>query len=321
MQFGFGLPNGGPLASAAAIARLASRGEELGYSLLFVSDHIIFPDAIHSTYPYSPDGTYANDQNAGGMVLEPLALLSYVAALTKKARLLTSVLVVPYRHPVLAAKLFSTIDALSNGRVIAGLGAGWMAEEFPPVGAPPFAERGAVTDEYIAVYRELWSKQKPSFRGKYAEIKGILFEPKPVQKNGIPIWIGGESQPAMRRAARLGDGWYPISCNPRHPLDTLARFTPAATALRGMAEKAGRDPAKIALSYFAAGYSGGKAVAADDGTRTLFTGSPDDIAADIAAMRALGVSSLLLNCYRADLKQMLDVMAWFAAEVMPKAKA
>lgn len=320
MEFGFGLPNGGPLAKPETIKRLAARGEELGFSIFAVSDHIIFPADIHSRYPYSPDGTYSNAQNEGGEVLEPLALLSFLAAVTKKARLLTSVLVVPYRHPVLAAKLLATIDVLSNGRVVAGIGTGWMAEEFPPVGAPPFEERGKVTDEYIAVYRELWSKPKPSFKGKYAEVGGILFSPKPAQKGGIPIWVGGESEPAMRRAARLGDAWYPIGCNPRHPLDTLERFKAGVNAVRRYADEAKRNPANVGITYWAVWQGGAKRATAEGGAPMLFTGGADDIAADIEEFRKLGVSSLLFNFYRGDLQKSLDAMAWFAREVMPKVK-
>ncbi|MGD9536793.1 MAG: TIGR03619 family F420-dependent LLM class oxidoreductase [Alphaproteobacteria bacterium] len=320
MEFGFALPNGGPLAKPEIIAQLAARGEALGFSAFAISDHIVFPADIASRYPYSPDGTYSNPQNSGGAVLEPLALLAFIAAVTKKAKLITSVLVVPYRHPVLAAKLLSTVDVLSNGRVVAGIGTGWMAEEFPPVGAPPFEERGKVTDEYIAVYRELWSKPKPSFKGKYADVKGILFEPKPVQKGGIPIWVGGESTPALRRAGRLGDAWYPIGCNPHYPMDTLARFEAGAKAVRGFAEEAGRKPSDVALTYWAVWQGGGKRAKANDGGAMLFTGGADDIAADIAAFRRLGVSTLMFNFYRGELQQTLDSMAWFADEVLPKLK-
>ena len=320
MEFGFGLPNGGPLAKPEIIARLAARGEELGFSAFAISDHIIFPADIASRYPYSPDGTYSNPQNEDGAVLEPLALLSFVAAVTKKAKLLTSVLVLPYRHPVLAAKLLSTVDVLSNGRVIAGIGAGWMAEEFPPVGAPPFEERGKVTDECIAIYRELWSNPRPSFKGKYAEVKGILFEPRPVQKGGIPIWVGGESTPALRRAGRLGDAWYPIGCNPRYPMDTLDRFKAGVKAVRGFAEEAGRDPSDVGLTYWAVWQGGGERVKLDGGAGMLFTGSADDIAADIADFKALGVSTLMFNFYRGGLQPTLDSMAWFAGEVMPRLK-
>lgn len=321
MEFGFNLPNGGPLAKPETIVRIAARGEELGFSIFAVPDHIIFPsNDIHSRYPYSTDGSYIYAQNEGGDVLEPLALLAYLAGVTKKARLLLSVLVVPYRHPVLTAKLLSTIDLLSNGRVIAGVGTGWMEQEFPPVGAPPFAERGKVTDEYIAAYREMWANERPSFAGKYVQIENIVFSPRPVQKGGIPIWVGGESEPAMRRTARLGDAWYPIGCNPRYPMDTLERFKAGVAKVRHYAEEAKRNPAEIGITSWVVWQGGDKRLKAEGGAPKLFTGGADDIAADIDAFRKLGVSSLLFNFYRGDLQKSLDAMTWFAQEVMPKVK-
>jgi probable F420-dependent oxidoreductase len=321
MDFGFNLPNGGPLAKPETIVKIAKRGEELGFTIFAIPDHIIFPSKdIHSRYPYSTDGGYIYAQNEGGDVLEPLAMLAYLAGVTKKAKLLLSVLVVPYRHPVLTAKLLSTIDLLSNGRVIAGVGAGWMEQEFPPVGAPPFAERGKVTDEYIAAYRAMWANERPSFKGKYINIENIIFSPRPVQKGGIPIWVGGESEPALRRTARLGNAWYPIGCNPRYLMDTLERFKARLAVMQRYAEEAKRNPADIALTSWVVWQGGDKRLKADDGAPKLFTGGANEIAADIEAFRKLGVTSLLFNFYRGELNKTLDAMAWFAEEVMPKVK-
>src|SRR6266567_4427207 len=123
--------------------------------------------------------------------------------------------------PVLTAKILSTIDVMSGGRIMVGVGAGWLEEEFEALGAPPFAERGKATDEYLQAFRELWTKDKPHFDGRFVKFTNIVFVPKPVQKPHPPLWVGGESGPAMRRAARLGNGWYPIGSNPRFPLNTL----------------------------------------------------------------------------------------------------
>jgi probable F420-dependent oxidoreductase len=320
MKFGFNLPNGGPLAKPDTILQMAARGEQLGFSIFAVPDHIIFPNDIHSRYPYSTDGTYIYAQNEGGDVLEPLAMLAYLAGITKKARLLLSVLVVPYRHPVLTAKLLSTIDLLSKGRVIAGVGVGWMEQEFPPVGAPPFAERGKVTDEYIAAYRELWSNETPAFKGKYVQFDNIIFSPRPVQKGGIPIWVGGESEPALRRTARLGDAWFPICCNPHYPMDTLERFKARLALMQRYAEEAKRNPAEIAVTSWVVYQGGDKRLRNEDGAPILFTGGADDIAADIEAFREIGVSSLLFTFYRGHLQKSLDAMTWFSEEIMPKVK-
>ena len=131
--------------------------------------------------------------------------------------------VVPHRPPVLTAKILATIDVLSEGRLTWGIGVGWCKEEFEAIGTEPFEERGAVTDETIAACRVLWTEENPTFKGKYANFSNIFFQPRPVQKR-VPIWVGGESGPALRRTAWLGDAWYPIGTNPKFRLDTLKRF-------------------------------------------------------------------------------------------------
>lgn len=319
MEFGFNLPNGGPLSRPDQLSLIAARGEALGFGVFAIPDHIIFPKAdIHSRYPYTLDGKYVAGQNEGGDVLEPLAMLAYLAGVTKKAKLLLSVLVVPYRHPVLTAKLLSTADVLSKGRVIAGIGVGWMEQEFAPVGAPPFAERGKVTDEYVAIYRELWTNPNPHYKGTYCSVEDIVFSPRPEQKGGIPIWVGGETEPAMRRTARYADGWYPICSNPLHPLDSLERFKAAIGKVRRYAEEAGRNPDDIKIASWVVWPPGDKRERLPSGEPKLFTGSADEIAADVLAFKALGVSTLLFRFNQPTLQPTLDAMAWFAENVMSK---
>src|SRR6185295_1048827 len=215
--------------------------------------------------------------------------IAYLAARTSTLRFLTSVMVVPHRPAVLTAKVIATIDQLSGGRITIGTGAGWMHEEIEAVGAPPFAERGKVTDEYLKAFKELWTKENPSFDGKYVKFRDIKFEPKPVQKPHPPLLIGGESGPAMRRAASIGDGWYPIASNPQFPLDTLGRYQAALSRLRQLASEQGRDPKSLVLGYRS--FQGGNAAEAkaDDGERKLFTGSPKQAAEDLKTLRELGV--------------------------------
>ena len=181
MEFGFNVPNSGALANRDDIATIAKRGEELGFTILAIPDHIVFPRSISSRYPYSEDGAFSFAKNFEGDFLEPLALMAHLAAITTKARILTSVLVIPYRDPILTAKLISTMDVMSGGRITLGCGAGWMEEEFVAVNAPPFKERGKVTDEYINAFRELWSAENPNFKGNYTEFSEIFFAPKPIQ--------------------------------------------------------------------------------------------------------------------------------------------
>ncbi len=173
----------------------------------------------------------------------------------------------------MTAKILATIDVLSEGRLTWGIGVGWCKEEFEAIGTEPFEERGAVTDETIAVCRELWSNENPSFNGKYAKFSNVFFQPRPVQTR-VPIWVGGESGPAMRRTAKLGDAWYPIGTNPANRLDTLGRLEAGLERLRQLTREAGRDPAAVGLAYRFSQF--GKAIPerADNGERRL--GSGDD---------------------------------------------
>ena len=317
MQYGFSVPNGGPLATADAIRAIAGKGEGLGFDCVIAPDHIIIPKSIASPYPYSESGEFASVSAAAGECLEMHGMLSFLAAATSTLRLITSVLVVPYRHPVLAAKLLATIDVLSAGRLTVGCGAGWMEEEFGPVGAPPFAERGKATDEFIAAIKELWTSETPTFDGAYTRFADIAFAPKPVQRPHPPIWIGGESAPAMRRTVRLGDGWYPIGNNPRFPLNTARRFADGVEKLRRLAEEADRDPASIDLAFYVPRYNESEAQVLDEGDRMAFTGSAEEIAADIAGHRDLGVRHLIFNFLDPSLERTLERMEFFAADVRP----
>ena len=161
MNFGFSVPIGGALATGGALASLARRGEELGFGFLSTGDHLIVPRQIRSRYPYSDNGEFGS----AASFLDQPTLLSFVAAATSSIRLVTGVLVVPYRSPIHTAKVLATIDVLSGGRLTVGCGVGWMREEFEILGVPPFEERGAVTDEYIRVFRELWTSDDPEFHG------------------------------------------------------------------------------------------------------------------------------------------------------------
>ena len=240
MNFGFSVPIGGVLATGGALASLARRGEELGFGFLSTGDHLIAPRQIRSRYPYSVSGEYGNALS----FLDQPTLLSFVAAATSSIRLVTGVLVVPYRSPIHTAKVLATIDVLSGGRLTVGCGVGWMREEFEILDVPPFEERGAVTDEYIRIFRELWTSDDPEFHGAYCDFSGVVFEPKPVQRPHPPIWIGGESRRAHQAG---GDPWEtdgspsgPTLANPLETLPELARGNrPAAAVRRGGGSRPG----------------------------------------------------------------------------------
>ena len=314
MDYGFSIPTRGPLANRDSVIALAKRGEELGFNYLAIPDHIVIPRKIASPYPYNTQRKMVGA--ADGDCLEQVALMAYLAAATSRIRLLTSIMVVPHRQAVFTAKALATIDVLSQGRVTVGCGVGWMDEEFKAIGAPPFNERGKVTDEYLRAFKVLWTQDDPRFEGQYVRFGDIVFLPKPVQRPHPPLWIGGESPAALRRAVALGDAWYPIGSNPQFPLDTAERYRNAIAALHDEARRTGRDPANIELSYWASWYMEGWSHTADNGERQLFTGSDAEVARDIAAFRALGVRHLLFNFARNTLSESLAAMERFSAKVL-----
>ena len=315
MKFGFGLPTRGPLATPQSLATLAHQGEELGFAIISVSDHIIIPKAVASTYPYNESGTFAG--GAGGECLEQLSLLSFLVGITSSARLLTSVMVLPHRPPVLTAKILATIDVLSNGRLIVGCGVGWMREEFEALGAPAYDERGTVGDEYIRAFKELWTSDTPAFEGKYCRFANVAFAPKPVQKPHPPIWVGGESPAALRRAGRLANAWYPIGSNPRFPVGTPEQFAVYTARVKRHAQDAGRDPSALDFAYSANWYNDQQALTLPNGQRRSLTGTPQQIAGDVKRYEDLGVRHMMVNLQGDTPAQTLDRMQRFADRIMP----
>ena len=316
MEFGLAIPTRGPLADRASIEAIATRAEALGFSWLAVPDHLIVPRAIDSRYPYSDTGAFPG--SATGECLEQFTLLAFLAAITARARLLTSVTVVPHRGAIETAKLVSTIDNLSGGRFTFGVGAGWMEEEFKALQVPPFASRGKVTDEIIEACRTLWSDDAPAYDGEFFRFSNVTFLPKPVQRPGVPVWVGGESNAALRRTVRLGDTWFPIHTNPRHPLDTAARFRDGVRRLHALAERHGRDPGSIGLAVWSNSYDETRPEQRVDGEHHLLTGGSSALVDDIGTLAGIGVQQVLLNFLRADLERTLESMQRFADEVMPK---
>ncbi len=312
MEYGFYLPNSGAGAEPDALASIAKQGDRLGFYCMVMPDHILQPNRVDSTYPYSLTGDIlAAGQSGDGEWPEQITTLAYLAGVTERIRLVTSVMIIPYRNPILTAKMLSTLDMLSKGRLILGAGVGWMEEEFELLDAPPFAERGAVTDEYLEAFIELWTKDDPKFEGKYVSFSDITFLPKPVQKPHPPIWIGGQSKPAIRRAARLGDAWHPVGAIPATPLEP-EELAENLVLLRRYAELAGRDPSKIQVSVKAPLYDSGDS----GGPRRRFSGSADEVRQDVQTYSDVGVTHLIFDFRTADPHQTEDRMAQFAEEVM-----
>ena len=200
MKIGYSLSNNQGMEDVQGVINLAVRAEELGFDSVWASEHVF-------------NVSYVYDRIGDKPYYEPLTVLAYVAATTKTIGLGTSVLVLPYHNPIRLAKVAATLDVLSGGRLMLGVGVGVIEEELEAMGSP-YAERGAITDEAIAIMKELWTKEDPSFQGKYHSFSGMKFTPKPVQKPHIPIIVGGTSRAAIRRAARTGTGWHPTALSP-----------------------------------------------------------------------------------------------------------
>jgi probable F420-dependent oxidoreductase len=317
MQIGCSAPTSGPLIAPDSLVRIATEAEMLGFDYVTVSDHVMIPKSIASRYPYSESGEFPS--GAGAARLEQLTTAAFIAAATSRLGIVTSVMVVPHRPAVLTAKILATIDYLSKGRLTLGIGAGWCKEEFEAIGAPPFDDRGHVTDEWMMACKELWSKDDPKFDGKYVKFSDVVFTPKPVQKS-IPIWIGGESGPAMRRTAKYGDAWYPIGTNPQFPMDTLTRFKAGVAKLRDLTSKAGRAPSAVGLAYRVSSNPEAQPKGTVDGERKLFTGGAADYAGDIRALIDVGVGSFDFGLFGPTLAATIDNMRRFKDEVMAKVK-
>ena len=316
MKYGFTMPGRGPLATPERLGIVARKGEEFGFDTLLTGDYMLVPKNISSVYPYTEGGEFPG--SGSGESMEQITLLSYIAGQTSKIRLVTSVLIVPHRNPLIAAKSLATLDLLSEGRLVVGVGVGWMREEFQALGLPPFEERGAVTDEYIRAFKVLWTEDDPHFEGKYISFDDISFLPKPVQKPHPPIWVGGESRPALRRTAELADGWYPLGSNPTFPMGTPEQLKAGLERLAGYAERFGRDPSTIETIYRTHQFELLKQAAGPD--RLPFVGDTDQIAGDIRQYQDMGVTSMIWDFLRQtdDLDSMLGLMEDFSTQVWPK---
>lgn len=319
VEFGFHLPSRGPLASPAILTRLARKADALGYACVTVSDHIVLPTKSSAPYPYSPTGEFPGGSRQD--YLEPLSAMGWLLGATRRIRVGVSVLVVPYRNPVLVAKQIATLDALSGGRVIVGCGTGWWPEEFQALAAPPFAERGAVTDEYIQLMKELWTRDEPRFSRKYYQVADITMFPKPAQKPHPPVWIGGHTDRAIRRAGELGDAWHPIG------LRAPARLTPAeyaekAQQVRAHAARAGRRSDAILLTLRAPleiwPKRRKKSQAGPQIQGSPLRGPAEKVIQDIHDYERAGVRFFVFDFTEQDPKAMVETMERFAEEVRPK---
>jgi probable F420-dependent oxidoreductase len=236
MEIGVRIPGAGSTVTQAGLVTVARWAEALGYHSVWVSDHVVLPETVVSPYPYDAQGRwpYPADTNW----LDPLLALAWAAAAAPSLKLGTSVMVAPLRHPILLAKQLATLDFLSGGRIIWGIGAGWMAEEFELIGVD-FEQRGPRTAEMVALMRAFWTGEMVNFQGKFYQAANCQMHPRPAQPT-IPIVWGGHSDAALKRVAKLGDGWHPTQI-------TLEQLTAGVAKLRRFCQDFGRDPASLLI--------------------------------------------------------------------------
>jgi probable F420-dependent oxidoreductase len=297
MRFGIWLPTCRHLATPGIIRDAAVRAEALGYDSVWVSDHVVVPRA--------------NVANFGTTIFDPLITLGVVAGSTTRVRLGTTVLIVPYRQAVVTAKMVSSLDALSGGRVVLGVGAGWVAAESAMLGVP-FAERGPMTDEYLRAMQELWTSPSPSFAGKYVRFDDLHFEPRPIQKPHPPIWVGGHSKAALRRAVELGAAWHPIN---RTPEELRAGVAELARLSR---DRGRATPPTLTLRNDVRILRPGESAPPSAHAGRVVAGEPAALVDQIAELAACGVEELVLELLAADGRELDEQMAAFAERVRPR---
>jgi probable F420-dependent oxidoreductase len=295
MEFGVCLPQYGREVSLDELRAVASDAESLGFGSVWVSDHVVTPEHLQ--------------KNIGPVFFDAFVVLSHVSALTGRVRLGTTVMVAPYRNPLVAAKMIATLDSLSGGRVILGIGAGGAPDEFAALGVPE-SQRGIRTDEYLSAMIELWSSDPSSFLGRHVSFEGVRFAPKPTQKPHPPIWVGGRRDAALRRAVRFGQAWHPTQM----PLDALRERMERLAEFSGEAGRA--VPPATTVHQSVAFEADGTALA----ERRLGRGSPAQVAYDMAAYAEMGIPAVVCNFRGVDTDTVRRAMETFARQVMPQVR-
>jgi probable F420-dependent oxidoreductase len=297
MKFGVWIPNCRDLATPEIIRRTAVRAEQLGYDSIWVSDHVVVPNAYVNRF--------------GAAIFDPLITLAVAAGETTRVLLGTTVLIVPYRNPVLAAKMISSLDALSGGRVVLGIGAGWVPEESAMLGVA-FDERGPMTDEYLRAMRELWTNTAPSFAGKYTRFSDLHFEPKPVQRPHPPIWVGGHGRPSLRRAVEIGTAWHPIN-------RSVEELKAGLEEIGNLCQERGRSvPPALTLRNALYVVRSSSAAPSSVHGGNMLSGEPAALVERIGQLAAVGVEHLVIEFLANDGADFDEQLGIFADQVRPR---
>ncbi len=291
MKFGIVLPNFGKYANKKHLSDITLQAEELGFDSIWVSDHIVIPNS---------------HEGFGDEFYEPLVTLSFLAAITKSIRLGTSVIILPYRNPVTLAKMISTLDMLSEGRIILGIGTGWLKEEFDALGIS-YEHRGRLTDEWMNVMKVLWTDDSPEFEGKFLKFSDIKFLPKPYQKPHPPIWVGGGGTKALERAARFGTGWHPVGLTPWE-------LKLKITELNRLREENGNSNREFHIALRRNLEINSEK---DFGEDETLRGTPEKLIQGIKDYKDVGVTYLILQFLGGDIYQIQNTIQSFTADIRP----
>ncbi|MEX0992887.1 MAG: LLM class F420-dependent oxidoreductase [Solirubrobacterales bacterium] len=309
MRIGVSLPNVGLDHGKEMLLPIAEAAERLGFDSLWAAHHVVLPYERASEYPYQRSGTEIA-MNPGMQWLDPLITLATVAGATEKVGLGTSVLVLPYRNPVTLAAEVAALDVLSEGRLILGVGSGWMREEFEAIGIDP-AERGARTDEHIQVLKTLWRDDPASFDGRFTRFKDVALATTPRSEGGPPIWVGGNKEPGMRRALQYGDGWHSMEVYPEDMQEVNSE-------LARIGQQVGRDPAQLDISVVRGLIPPGQEDDSFIPERRMLGGSAQSVIDELGAYQEAGVDLVLIQIsLLAPLVP--DALEWVASEVLSAA--
>jgi probable F420-dependent oxidoreductase len=302
------LPNVGLDHGKEMLTGVAETAERLGFDSVFAAHHVVLPYERESEYPYKRSGTEVA-MTPGMQWLDPLVSLSVVTGVTERIGIGTSVLVLPYRNPVNLAAEVAALDVLSEGRVILGVGAGWMREEFEALGIDP-AERGARTDEYIEVLRTLWTQDPARFDGRFVSFGGTVLATRPTSEGGPPVWVGGNTDAGLRRALRHGDGWHGFEVYPEELPDLHER-------LDRLGGEVGRDPGELVLSVARGLIPPGREEESFIPDRRMLGGSAAAIVEELGRYGEQEVEHVLIQV-SLPAPAVPEALEWVAAEVLPQ---
>ncbi len=314
MRIGFFAPHVGPGSSRAAIDRACAVADEHGADTLWAVDHIAFPYGFRAVYPYATH-EFGESPDTPLEWWDCLSILTYLAARTERVKVGTGVLVLPYRHPVATAKAVATIDVLSGGRVLFGIGVGWLQDEFDALQLHPFADRGAVTDEQLQIIKAIWTDERARFDGRFYRFPELSVTPKPEQRPHPPILVGGNSPAALRRTVQYGDGWHALMLLPEEMADHRARLL----ALAAGAGRTGSIPVSLLVATHLTTDASVHAGLDAAHRRQSMVGTVDQVVDQLVAYRDAGVEEIhtVVSTDAALGSGAVDGMELFLKEVWP----